>query len=124
MVCVITKKLKKPLQKLGSKIGINDVAAAGIVASMANNIPMCGMVKDMNTRGKILNAAFVVSGTFIIGDDLAFTASVNKEMILPVIIGKGTAGITAVLVAWIATKRAETAAQEAEKSCDAETKAA
>ena len=67
---------------------------------MANNIPMCGMMKDMNKRGKILNAAFMVSGTFIIGDDLAFTASVNKEMILPVIVGKGVAGIAAVAVAW------------------------
>lgn len=113
MVCVITKKLKAPLQKLGSRIGINEIAAGGLVASMANNIPMCGMMKDMNTRGKILNAAFVVSGTFIIGDDLAFTASVNKEMILPVIVGKGVGGITAVAVAWFATRNAESA--EAEK---------
>lgn len=111
MVCVITKKLKEPLRRLGSKIGINDVAAGGLVASMANNIPMCGMMKDMNARGKILNAAFVVSGTFIIGDDLAFTASVNKEMILPVIIGKGTAGITAVAVAWFATRKADAEAE-------------
>ena len=117
MVCFVTKKLKKPLQKLGAKVGINDTAAAGLVASMANNIPMCGMMKDMNKRGKILNAAFVVSGTFIIGDDLAFTASVNKEMILPVIVGKGTAGIAAVLVAWFATRKAEekAAAEEEEK---------
>lgn len=107
MVAVITKKLNKPLLKLGSKIGINDSSAAGLVASMANNIPMYGMMKNMNTRGKIINAAFVVSGTFIIGDDLAFTASVNKEMILPVIVGKGVGGIAAVLVAWFATKKLE-----------------
>ncbi|MCB6992828.1 ethanolamine utilization protein EutH [bacterium 210820-DFI.6.37] len=118
MVCVITKKLKEPLRRLGSKIGINDVAAGGLVASMANNIPMCGMMKDMNARGKILNAAFVVSGTFIIGDDLAFTASVNKEMILPVIIGKGTAGITAVAVAWFATRKADAEAESDETARD------
>lgn len=118
MVCVITKKLKEPLRRLGSKIGINDVAAGGLVASMANNIPMCGMMKDMNARGKILNAAFVVSGTFIIGDDLAFTASVNKEMILPVIIGKGTAGITAVAVAWFATRKADAEAEPDETARD------
>lgn len=112
MVCVVTRKLGKPLQKLGARFGINDTAAAGLVASMANNIPMCGMMKDMNNRGKILNAAFMVSGTFIIGDDLAFTASVNKEMILPVIVGKGVAGIAAVAVAWFATKKLE----EKEKS--------
>lgn len=114
MVCVITKKLKNPLMKLGLKIGINDIAAAGLVASMANNIPMCGMMKDMNTRGKILNAAFVVSGTFIIGDDLAFTASVNKEMILPVIVGKGTAGIAAIAAAWFATRNASQTEKMAE----------
>ena len=70
------------------------------------------MMKDMNTRGKIINAAFAVSGTFIIGDDLAFTASVNKEMILPVIVGKGTAGITAAAVAWFATRKAEEEREE------------
>lgn len=112
MVCVITKKLKKPLQRLGALVGINDNAAAGLVASMANNIPMCGMMKAMNARGKIINSAFVVSGTFILGDDLAFTASVNKEMILPVIIGKGVGGLTAVIVAWFATKRLTEAAEK------------
>lgn len=104
MVYILTKKLKKPLQKLGTLIGINDAAAGGLVASMANNIPMCGMMKNMNNRGKIINAAFVVSGTFIFGDDLAFTASVDKSMILPMIVGKGTAGIAAVALAWFATR--------------------
>ena len=107
MVCVVTKKLKRPLMKLGSRFGMNDIAAAGVVASMANHIPMCGMMKDMNSRGKIINAAFVVSGTFIIGDDLAFTASVNKEMILPMIVGKGSAGLAAIALAWWSTRKHE-----------------
>ncbi|MCQ4638531.1 ethanolamine utilization protein EutH [Anaerovorax odorimutans] len=119
MVYVITKKLSGPLQKLGSKIGINDTAAGGLVASMANNIPMCGMMKDMNVRGKILNAAFMVSGTFIIGDDLAFAASVNREMILPVIVGKGVAGVTAVAVAWFATRKLEEKAEQENKEVKA-----
>ena len=107
MVCVITRKLRKPLMKLGSKTGMNDVAAAGVVASMANHIPMCSMMKDMNSRGKIIKSAFVVSGTFIIGDDLAFNASDNKEMILPMIIGKGSAGLAAILLAWWSTRNME-----------------
>lgn len=104
MISVITRKFKKPLTKLGNKIGINDTSTAGLVASMANTIPMYGMMTNMNARGKIINSAFVVSGTFIIGDDLAFTASVNKEMLLPVIIGKGLGGITAIALAWFATR--------------------
>jgi ethanolamine transporter len=104
MVSFITKKVKKPLQSLGVAIGINKQSVAGLVASTANNIPMLGMYKNMNERGKIINAAFVVSGTFIIGDDLAFTASVDKSMIFPMIFGKAVGGITAAMVAWAATK--------------------
>ena len=56
----------------------------------------------------------MVSGTFIIGDDLAFTASVNKEMILPMIIGKGSAGLAAILLAWWSTRNMES--MEADES--------
>ena len=66
----------------------------------------------------------MVSGTFIIGDDLAFTASVNKEMILPVIVGKGVAGIAAVAVAWFATKKLEEKANPRNKDHQAEKNAA
>ncbi len=33
----------------------------GLVASLANCIPMFGMMKDMDNRGKIINVAFSVS---------------------------------------------------------------
>ena len=107
MVCMITRKLKQPLMKVGGYIGINETSTAGLIASMANNIPMCEMMNRMNSRGKIINSAFMVSGTFVIGDDLAFTASVNKEMILPVIVGKIVGGLTALAVAWFATRNYE-----------------
>lgn len=107
MVCMITRKLKQPLMKVGSYIGINETSTAGLIASMANNIPMCEMMNRMNSRGKIINSAFMVSGTFVIGDDLAFAASVNKEMILPVIVGKTVGGLTALAVAWFATRNYE-----------------
>ena len=107
MVCMITRKLKQPLMKVGSYIGINETSTAGLIASMANNIPMCEMMNRMNSRGKIINSAFMVSGTFVIGDDLAFAASVNKEMILPVIVGKIAGGLSALAVAWFATRKYE-----------------
>ena len=65
LVYAITKLFKKPLLKLGRLLGINDVAAAGMVASLANSIPMFGMVKDMDERGKVVNIAFAVSAAFV-----------------------------------------------------------
>lgn len=39
---------------------MNDKAAAGMIATLANNIPMFGLMKEMDNRGKILNVAFAV----------------------------------------------------------------
>lgn len=105
LVYVITKVFRTPLMKLGKVLGMNDVAAAGLVASLANSIPMFGMMKDMDNRGKILNVAFAVSAAFVFGDHLGFTAGFNPTMIFPMIVGKLVGGVTAIFVAmFIANK--------------------
>jgi ethanolamine transporter len=78
---------------------MNDKAAAGLIASLANSIAMFGMVKDMDKRGKVINIAFAVSAAFVFGDHLGFTAGYDPEMLLPVIVGKLAGGISAVVVA-------------------------
>ena len=107
LVYVITKLLRKPLMKLGKVIGINETAAAGLIAAMANAIATFGMVKDMDRRGKVVNIAFCVSAAFVFGDHLGFTAGFAPEMLLPMIVGKLVGGISAVLVAlWLTGKEA------------------
>ena len=105
LVYVITKVFRKPLMKLGSLLGMNDVAAAGLVASLANSIPMFGMVEKMDRRGKILNIAFAVSASFVFGDHLGFTAGFAPEMLTSMIVGKLVGGVTAIGVALFLTKK-------------------
>lgn len=105
MVYFITKVFKKPLMKMGKLLGMGDVAAAGMVATLANNIPMFGLMKDMDERGKVLNVAFAVSAAFVFGDHLGFTAGVNREMIFPMVVGKLVGGITAVALAAMITPK-------------------
>ena len=105
LVFVLTKALRKPLMAAGRLLGINDAAAAGLVASLANSIATFGLVKDMNERGKVVNIAFAVSAAFVFGDHLGFTAGFAPEMIGPMIIGKLVGGISAVIVALWLTKR-------------------
>ena len=99
MVYVVTRVFNKYLLTFGKKLNINDKAAAGLITSLANNIPMFGMFKEMDNRGKVINVAFAVSAAFVLGDHLGFTASVNKAMILPVMAGKLIGGLTAIIVA-------------------------
>jgi len=104
LVFVLTKVFRKPLMTLGQVLGMNDVAAAGLVATLANNIPMFGMLRDMDERGKIINVAFAVSAAFVFGDHLGFTAGFDAEMIFPMIVGKLVGGAAAVAVAMLMTK--------------------
>jgi len=107
LVLVLTRILKKPLMGLGRRMGINDIAAAGLIASLANSIATFGMVKDMNRRGKVVNIAFAVSGAFVFGDHLGFTAGFAPEMLGGMIVGKLVGGVSAVLVAMWLTRKDE-----------------
>ncbi len=106
LVWVVTKVLKKPLLSLGRLLHINDTAAAGLIASLANSIATFNMVKDMDNRGKVVNVAFAVSAAFVFGDHLGFTAGFAPRMIPAMIVGKLTAGISAVAVALFLTRNA------------------
>jgi len=101
LVFVITKLLRRPLMAAGKWLGINDAAAAGLIASLANSIATFGLVKDMNERGKVINIAFAVSAAFVFGDHLGFTAGFAPEMLMPMIAGKLAGGVSAVAVAML-----------------------
>ena len=105
LVAVVTKLLRKPLMKLGGLLGINDAAAAGLIASLANSIATFGLVKEMNPRGKVINIAFAVSAAFVFGDHLGFTAGFAPEMLPAMIVGKLVGGVSAVVVAMVLTKK-------------------
>ena len=105
LVFVITKLLRRPLLAVGRLLGINDAAAAGLIASLANSIATFGMVKEMNERGKVINIAFAVSAALVFGDHLGFTAGFAPEMMGAMIVGKLVGGVSAVGVAmWLTRK--------------------
>lgn len=108
LVFVLTKVASKPLEAVGKKLGMNDIGAAGLVATLANNIPMFNIMKDMNNQAKIINCAFAVSAAFTFGDHLGFTAGYAggeyRNMIFPMIVAKLVGGITAIIVAYFVSK--------------------
>ena len=105
LVLVLTRLLRRPLMAAGKWLGINDAAAAGLIASLANSIATFGLVRDMNVRGKVVNIAFAVSAAFVFGDHLGFTAGFAPAMLPAMIVGKLVGGISAVAVAlWLTRK--------------------
>ena len=104
MVAFITKKFSSPLQKLGGKFDLDENSVGGMIANLANNIMMFGMMKDMKPKGKVLNCAFTVSACFVLGDHLGFVAGINQQLIVPMMAAKFAGGLTALVLANILWK--------------------
>jgi ethanolamine transporter len=101
LVNLLIKFFGKPLEKIGGLMGVNKDAAAGLVATLANNIAMFQIMKDMDDRGKVINVAFAVSAAFVFGDHLGFCGGNAPSMISAMVVGKLVGGITAVILALI-----------------------
>lgn len=103
MVYLLRKYLGKPLEALGGKIGLSASGSAGMLATIANILAMFRLVKFMRPKDKVINIAFGVCAAFLLGDHLSFSANVQPNLILPILIGKISAGIIAIgLAYWLA----------------------
>lgn len=98
MFHLISKLLEKNVSKIEKSTGLDEYSIMGFFSSLANCIPMLGVYDKMNERGKVLNAAFAVSGSFVFGGQLAYISSVSADTVGPYIASKLVAGISAIFV--------------------------
>ncbi len=104
LIFVVSKVLGKVFAKLGKILKINDVSVMGFISSLANSIPTFEMAEKMDKKGIVMNMAFVVSGSFVFGDHLAFTMAFDKSFVTAMIVGKLISAVTAAIVAALVYK--------------------
>ena len=95
----ITEKLNKSLSNISKSLGINQFSCLGILTSLANSIPMLFIYDKMDDKGKIINAAFMVSGAFTFGGQLGYVSSISQDIVTPFILAKLFAGLSGILLA-------------------------
>jgi ethanolamine transporter len=84
--------------RAAKKIGLTEIDAGGLVASLPSALPMFGMFDDMSYKGMVFNGAFEVGAAYALGDHLAYLGSVQPDMIVPVITGKLVGAIVSVIL--------------------------
>ena len=102
---VVSLLLKKPMKWGAKKLQVNEISVVGLVSSSATSMTTFGIIKDMDQKGVLLNAAFAVSGAFTFAGHLAFTMAFDASYIPSMIVGKLSAGVFAVILANILSKR-------------------
>ncbi len=105
LVLFIRRHLSAAVRGLARMLKTDEDAALGMVVSLANPLPMYVMANRMTNRGKVLCAAFSGPILTLLGDHLGYVTAVCPDAVMPLLAGKVTAAVGALLLALILEKR-------------------
>lgn len=72
---VLIKIFRKQLNAVASRIGVNEVSVIAFVLNCMNSLAILPLYRKMDEKGKLMNAAFSVSGSYVFGGQMGFVAS-------------------------------------------------
>ena len=100
------QKLLAPVLKMAEHaLGTGKEGISGLLIGMVNGIPVATNLDAMDAKGRMLSAAFLVSGSCLIGDHAAFTAQMAPQLTAAVFIGKAVGSFTAIGVCMLLAGR-------------------
>ena len=100
-------RLGDALRQAAGRLGVTPTAMVGLAASALSSISMLPSFKQMDPKGRALNAAFCAGGAYVLGGQLAFVASVSGgRQTAAFLVCKLLAGALAVAFAAAAWRRA------------------
>lgn len=97
--------LSRPFSALGRKLHMDDRSFAALLVGFVSATPAISMIKGMDPRGKVMNAAFLVCGASALASHLGFTVAVERSLIFPLLITKLTGGLMGTALALLLTRR-------------------
>lgn len=96
---IVLRKFSNQIERVGQILNIDKYSVMGIILSFGTSIAMLPLFSKMNKKGKIINAAFSLSGAFVFGGQLGFIASVNPASVTWFVVVKLVAGILGLVIA-------------------------
>ena len=96
---IILRKFSNQIERVGQILNIDKYSVMGMILSFGTSIAMLPLFSKMNRKGKILNAAFSLSGAFVFGGQLGFIASVNPASVTWFVVVNLVAGVLGLLIA-------------------------
>ena len=97
-------RFSPPMHWLARKMRINEPAVVGLLLCLATSVSMLPLFGRMDKRGKAVNAAFSVSGAFVLGGQLAFVSSLEPSRVVAIyMISKLVGGLCAIVAALLTT---------------------
>ena len=84
---------------------MDDRSFAALLVGFVSATPAISMIKGMDLRGKVMNAAFLVCGASALASHLGFTVAVERSLVFPLLITKLTGGLMGAALALLLTRQ-------------------
>lgn len=104
---LLKRILSRPLHFVGKKTGMNENSVAGFLIGIVSPVPAIAMMKDMDARGKVANAAFLVCGASALAAHMGFSYGTQPDMVLPLLLVKLLGGMAGAAAAVALTREKE-----------------
>lgn len=101
---IVLKLLEKPIGKLSGSTGLSVLDIKGVIMCLVNCFSSISHLPEMTDMGVLLNVCFGVGAGYALGDHFAFVTAAAPHLALPVIVGKVTAGVLSVVLAFVLKK--------------------
>ncbi len=101
---LLCRLLKKPFQLLGAKTGLNGSSMTGLLIGAVSVVPALALIRDMDARGKTVNAAFLVCAASTLAAHLGFAFSISPAAIAPLLAAKLGGGVLGAVLALLLTR--------------------
>ena len=102
---LMQRLLKVPFRLFGEKTGLDSTATTALLLGLFSGTPALALIPEMNSRGKVVVSAWLVSTLATFGPHFAFAGSVEPGLVGPMLIAKLTGGILAAAIAMVCTRQ-------------------
>lgn len=98
---LLIRLFRRQLNSIAGKIGVNEVSVIAFVLNCMNSLAILPLYNKMDEKGKLMNAAFSVSGAYALGGQMGFVASVVDDSfnLVVFIAAKLLCGVASLIVA-------------------------
>ena len=83
---LVMKLFRPQLQKLAKRIGVTEISVICMLMNCATSLAILPLFSRMDEKGKMLNAAFSISGAYILGGSMAFVSAVSTGYVVGIFI--------------------------------------
>lgn len=102
---LMLKYMKGIIQKIADYLGMNTYSVIGLFLGAISSLAMLTIFSKMDRCGKIINIAFNICGSHIIGGQMVFIAGIQPSHVLTIYaINKLVSGVLAVILAICMTR--------------------